>query len=102
MPGRIVFNTTPANSNTPAERMRIDNAGNVTPGVTNTQTLGAVGDVWSVVHANTVSAIFHESVQTISTNYTITTGSNAMTPGPITIASGFTVTVPSGSVWTIV
>jgi hypothetical protein len=85
-----------------AEKMRIDASGNVTPGVTNTQTLGAVGDVWSTVHANTVSAIFHESVQTISTNYTITAGSNAMTPGPITIASGVTVTVPSGSVWTIV
>ena len=102
MPGRIVFSTTPAGTNVPAERMRIDNAGNVTPGVTNTQTLGAVGDVWSAVHATTVTATFHESVQTISTNYTITAGNNAMTPGPITIASGFTVTVPSGSVWTIV
>ena len=96
----LIFST--ANASTLTEKMRIDNAGNVTPGVTNTQTLGAVGDVWSTVHANTVSAIFHESVNTISTNYTITAGSNAMTPGPITIASGFTVTVPSGSVWTIV
>jgi hypothetical protein len=170
MPGRLIFNTTPAGSNTTAERMRIDNAGNVgigtaptgyrlsvvgsaassvplylssdatntyvyspnpvylgstgafqisfvtnntekmridssgnvTPGVTNTQTLGAVGDVWSNVHATTVTATFHESAQTISTNYTITAGNNAMTPGPITIASGITVTVPSGSVWTIV
>jgi hypothetical protein len=82
--------------------MTLDSSGNLTPGTTNTQTLGAVGDVWSNVHATTVTATFHESAQTISTNYTITAGNNAMTPGPITIASGVTVTVPSGSVWTIV
>ena len=39
---------------------------------------------------------------TITTNYTITTNKNAMSAGPITINSGVTVTVPSGSVWTIV
>lgn len=39
---------------------------------------------------------------TITTNYTITTNKNAMTAGPVTINSGVTVTVPSGSVWTIV
>jgi hypothetical protein len=31
-----------------------------------------------------------------------TTGKNAMTAGPITVASGVTVTVPSGSSWTVV
>ena len=36
-----------------AERMSIDASGNVTPGTTNTQTLGAVGDVWSNVYATT-------------------------------------------------
>jgi len=44
----------------------------------------------------------YENVNTISANYTITTGSNAMSAGPITINSGVTVTVPSGSTWTIV
>ena len=47
-------------------------------------------------------APFFEAVSNINIDYTISTGYNAMTPGPITISSGNTVTVPSGSVWTIV
>ena len=43
-----------------------------------------------------------ENTPTISSNYTITTGSNAMSAGPITIADGIIVVVPDGSVWTIV
>jgi len=35
-------------------------------------------------------------------NYTITSGKNAMSAGPITIDTGVAVTVPTGSVWTIV
>ena len=46
--------------------------------------------------------IFYENDQTVTTNYTITTNKNAMTAGPITVGSGVTVTVPSGSTWTIV
>lgn len=38
----------------------------------------------------------------ITTNYTVPSGSNAMTPGPITIADGVTVTVSDGSTWTVV
>jgi len=47
-------------------------------------------------------AIFYENGQTVTTNYTITTNNNAMSAGPITIDSGVTVTVPSGSTWTVV
>lgn len=39
---------------------------------------------------------------TVSANYTIPSGSNAVSAGPITIADGVTVTIPSGSVWAIV
>ena len=46
--------------------------------------------------------IFYENDQTVTTDYTITTNKNAMTAGAITINSGVTVTVPSGSTWTIV
>jgi hypothetical protein len=42
-----------------------------------------------------------ENTQTISTSYTITTGSSAMSTGPITISNGVTVTIPSGSRWVI-
>lgn len=46
--------------------------------------------------------VFYENDQTVTTDYTITTNKNAMTAGAITINSGVTVTVPSGSTWTIV
>ena len=38
---------------------------------------------------------------TVNENYTIPSGSNAMSAGPITVASGIVVTVPSGSTWVI-
>jgi hypothetical protein len=39
---------------------------------------------------------------TVSANYSIPSGSNAMSAGPITVASGITVTIPSGNAWVIV
>jgi hypothetical protein len=39
---------------------------------------------------------------TITQDVTIETGNNAISGGPVSIASGITVTVPSGSVWTVV
>jgi len=38
---------------------------------------------------------------TISTNYTIATGTNGFTVGPVTIASGYAVTVASGQRWIV-
>ena len=46
--------------------------------------------------------IFYENSQTITTDYTITSNKNAMSAGPITINNGVSVTVPSGSTYTIV
>jgi hypothetical protein len=40
--------------------------------------------------------------QTISSNYTITAGNNAMSAGPVSISNGITVTVATGSVWTVI
>lgn len=42
------------------------------------------------------------NAQTIDTSYTIGTGFNGMSAGPVTVDSGITVTVSSGSVWTVV
>ena len=39
---------------------------------------------------------------TINTNYTIPTGKNAGTFGPVTVASGIVVTVSPGSYWSVV
>ena len=46
--------------------------------------------------------IFFENDQTVTTSYAIPTGKNAGTFGPVAVDSGVTVTVPSGSVWTVV
>jgi len=46
--------------------------------------------------------IFYENDLTVTTDYTITTSKNAGTFGPITINSGVTVTVPTGSTWSVV
>jgi hypothetical protein len=43
-----------------------------------------------------------ENSNTISANYTVSTNFNAMSAGPMSIANGVSVTVPSGSSWTIV
>ena len=46
--------------------------------------------------------IFYENGQTVTTNYTITNGKNAMSAGPITINTGVRVTVGTGETWTVV
>lgn len=46
--------------------------------------------------------IFYENGQTVTTDYTLTASTNAMSAGPITINSGITVTIPSGQNWIIV
>lgn len=46
--------------------------------------------------------IFYENDQVVTTDYSITPGKNAMSAGPITIADGADVVIPTGSVWTIV
>lgn len=45
---------------------------------------------------------FYENTNTITSDYAITAGKNAMSAGPITVADGATITIPDGSVWTIV
>ena len=46
--------------------------------------------------------IFIENGQTVNTNYTIGTSRNAMSTGPISVASGVVVTVPTGSRWVVI
>lgn len=47
-------------------------------------------------------SVFYENDPNVTTTYTITTGKNAMSAGPITINNSATVTIPNGSVWTVV
>ena len=46
--------------------------------------------------------VFYENNQNVTQNYIITPNRNAMSAGPITINTGVTVTIPSGSTWVIV
>ena len=67
---------------------------------------GYNGAAWGAVGGGATGggsdAVFVENDTTITADYTITTGKNAMTAGPITINNGVTVTVPNGSVWTVI
>jgi len=55
----------------------------------------------TVASGNTTTYGLYEHAHTIAANYSITSGNNAMTAGPITINSGVSVTVPTGSTWVI-
>ena len=51
--------------------------------------------------ANTTTKGLYEHAHTIAANYSITSGNNAFTAGPITINSGVSVTIPTGSTWIV-
>jgi hypothetical protein len=57
---------------------------------------------FEILTATDIEVYKNSTLLTLTTNYTITTSKNAMTAGPVTINSGVTVTVPSGSTWTVV
>ena len=78
MPGSLRFYTNVGGTGV-TERLRITSGGNVRV------TSGVI-----------------ENSNTISSNYTVSTNFNAMSAGPMSIANGVSVTVPSGSSWTIV
>lgn len=67
---------------------------------------GYNGTAWGAVGGGATGGgsdeVFVENSQTVTTNYTITSGKSAMSAGPVTINSGVTVTVPSGSRWVVV
>lgn len=65
----------------------------------------AAGVKWAAAaggSSNITAQGMWENANTISANYSITSGNNAVSAGPVTISSGVTVTIPSGSRWAIV
>jgi hypothetical protein len=77
-------------------------------GASGSTTLVTVGSATSgatsrtTVNGNLIAASgLVENSATISRNYDIQAGNNAMSAGPITINSGVSVTVPSGSRWVV-
>lgn len=78
----------------------------LTVGSTGKSINGSADVSWSLTEigaarAGAAGAIV-ETPNTISANYTLSANSNGMSAGPITIAAGATVTVPSGASWVIV
>jgi hypothetical protein len=67
-----------------------------------TTTTGLKWAVASGGSSNITAQGLWENNASITANYTIATGNNAMSAGPISVASGVTVTVPTGSTWIIV
>ena len=63
---------------------------------------GAWGSVGGGATGGGQDRVFNLNDQIVTTNYTIPVGQNAVSAGDITIASGVTVTITSGSKWSIV
>ena len=92
----------PLPSGTTAQRDSTPSAGYLRWNTTDTSAEVYDGSAWTAVGGgNTTDEGLYEHSHTISANYSITSGNNALTAGPITINSGVSVTVPTGSTWVI-
>ena len=65
-------------------------------------TYGAWSSIGGGATGGGSNQVFNLNDQTVTVSYTIPTGKNASSAGPITIATGVTVTVPTDSTWVIV
>ncbi len=67
---------------------------------------GYTGSVWAALGGGATGGgadqVFVETNQNVTADYTLTSGFNAMSAGPVTIATGVTVTIPTGATWSIV
>jgi hypothetical protein len=90
--GDIMYEASP----TTAARLGIGSTGQVL-------TVSGGLPAWAAAPSSNITTLgLYENSATIAANYTIGTGNNAMSAGPITINTSVTVTVPTGSTWTIV
>lgn len=64
------------------------------------------GTVWVPMGYGVTGAagnpVFVETAQNVTGSYTLTSGKNAMSAGPVTINNGVVVTIPTGATWSIV
>jgi len=64
---------------------------------------GYDGSAWGAVGGGGNTAVVGwENQVTVQENYTMTSGNNMVSAGPITIDTGYTVTIPTGSRWVVV
>lgn len=96
--GVVTGNTAGRAATGVAGMMRFNTETNKFEGYNNSQWTGVGGGATG----GGSDTVFIENGKTVTTNYTITSTNNAMSTGPITINSGITVTVPTGSRWAII
>ena len=91
-----------------ATKVQATNTGAVVTGILTATSFSGDGSSLSNLPAGapvggaSTNTVFFENDTAVGVGYSITSGKNAMSAGPISIAAGIAVTVPSGSVWTIV
>ena len=88
---------------TTAERDGSPSAGYLRFNSTESQFEGYDGTEWGAVGGgNSTDTGLWENAASITESYSISSGNNAFSAGPIEIDSGVTVTVPTGSRWVVV
>lgn len=91
---------------TTGQRPGVPSSGMVRFNSTLTQFEGYNGAAWGQLGGGGTGGggdtVFIENGQTVTTNYTLSTGKNAVSAGTVTINSGVVVTIPSGASWVIV
>jgi len=107
--GQVTFTSTGAaviNVGTTSERPATPQTGMIRYNSTISKYEGYAGAAWGQLGGGATGGgtdqVFIQNGQTVNTDYTIPTSNNAGTFGPVTVATGVTVTVPTGSVWSIV
>ena len=90
---------------TEAQRTGSPAAGMIRFNTTISQYEGYDGSAWTSIGGGATGGgsdnVFYENAQTVTTDYTFSAGTNAMSTGPITINSGVTVTVGTGQNWVV-
>ena len=91
---------------TTAERPGTPNNGMIRYNSTLSRYEGYSGSSWGTLGGGATGGgtdqVFYTNGQSVSTDFTLSGSLNAMSAGPISIASGVTVTVSSGATWTVV
>jgi len=94
-------------SGTTAQRDGTPAAGYLRFNTTDSSFEGYDGSAWGAIGGGGGATgggsdqVFYENGQSVTTDYTLTTNTNAMSTGPITINSGVSVTIPTGGRWVV-
>ena len=62
---------------------------------------GYDGTIWGGIGGAQAGGVIQVNKTTASVSYTIPTGSNGLTVGPVTVASGVSITVATGQRWIV-